>query len=118
MARPHQLGSGVLTMLLDFSFTEFLTLKVVRALYVLAIGGAGILALLIAYAGFQRSFLSGLGGLLVAAVLFLVVVVLVRIWLEATVVFFRVADNTAEIAEQAAAISVNTGKQDAHSRMV
>ncbi len=97
--------------LFDFSFTEFLTLSIIRILYGVAVAAVGLLVMFIALAGFQRSFLTGLGTLVIAGLLFVLTIVIVRVWLEAAVVFFRIADNTAEIAEHAARIAVNTASQ-------
>lgn len=101
--------AGVLATLFDFSFSEFITLKMLKVLYALVIAALGLLALLFVFAGFQLSFLTGVGSVVGAGVLFLLAVTLARIWLEAAVVFFRIAENTAEVAEHAAAIAVSAG---------
>lgn len=111
MKPTHRDPAGVIATLFNFSFTEFLTLKVVRLLYVVAVVGGGLAALIVGFAGFSRSFMTGAGTLLIAALVYLVGLALTRIWLEAMVVFFRLADSTAEVAEQAAQITVNTGRQ-------
>jgi hypothetical protein len=102
-------GTGAFATLFDFSFTESLTLKVVRLLYLVAAGGGAVAALAFGAAGFGRSSLTGAGTLLVAVIVYLVGLAVTRLWLEAVVVFFRLADTAAEIAEQSAQIAVNTG---------
>lgn len=83
-----------LNALLDFRFEQFITLKFISVLYIIAIGLAGLAALVFAFSGFSAGFLSGLFTLILAPILFLAYVVASRIWLELIVVIFRIADNT------------------------
>ncbi len=98
----------LLSSLFDFSFTEFLTPKIAKALYGFSVAILGLVALLIVGRGLGESLLVGLGYLLFAAVLFLFSVTVLRVWLETAVIFFRIAENTAEIAEHEAEIAINT----------
>lgn len=105
--------------LLDLSFTEFITLKIIKWLYIAAILGVGLLGLFMVLAGFGEGFLMGLGWLIVVALLAVMAITVIRVWLEAVVVFFRIADNTTELAEHGARIAVNTsngGKSRGHPR--
>ncbi|MFQ5890230.1 MAG: DUF4282 domain-containing protein [Gemmatimonadota bacterium] len=101
---PHRL----LRALFDLSFTDFVTLKIARALYALTIMTAGLVGLGLVLVGLQRSPLAGLGAAVLSVLFFLASVTFVRIALEVAVVFFRIADNTAEIAEHEAAVAMNT----------
>jgi alpha-tubulin suppressor-like RCC1 family protein len=97
----------VVSALLDFLFTEFVTTRLVKAIYVLAVVLGGVLGLGgVAYA-LSRSLHTGLLVALVAGSGFAVFVLAVRIWLEALLVFFRLADHTAEMLEHEAAIALN-----------
>lgn len=100
--------------LLDTSFSEFITLKIIKWLYLAAMLGVGLLGLFLAFAGFAQGFLIGLGSLIVVALVSVLAITVIRVWFEAAVVFFRIAENTAEVAEQAAAIAVNTAAQPSH----
>lgn len=95
MASPK----GFFELLLDFSFSEFIALRLVGFLYGLAIFFAGLGSLSILLAGFGRGFATGLGALILAPLLFLFNVVLSRIILETLVVAFRTAMNTGRTAE-------------------
>ena len=108
MKATHLDPAGVIATLFDFSFTEFLTLKVVRLVYAVAVLGGGLAAAGIGLVGFGRSVLTGLWTLLLATFLYLLGLVITRMWLEAAVVFFRLADSAAEVGEQAAQIALNT----------
>jgi hypothetical protein len=79
---------GVVSVLFDFSFTEFVTTRLVKAIYVLAVVLGGVLGLVgVAYA-LSRSLLLGLLAVLGASAVFAVFVLAVRICLEALLVVF------------------------------
>lgn len=103
--------------LFDFSFSEFVTTRLVKAIYVGVVVLAGLLGLLsVAYA-LSKSLLAGLLTVLIAGAVLALVVLAVRIWLEALLVFFRLADHAAEMLEHEAAIAMNTSRaQVASSR--
>jgi hypothetical protein len=92
---------GLFEILVDWSFTEFLTIRVVKFLYILGIVVTGIEALVVLI-GFVGSM--GFGGLIlgiiVAPIVFCLGVLMVRIWLEILIVMFRIADNTSVLVEQ------------------
>lgn len=85
--------------LFDLSFDEFITMKIIRIVYILSIIAAGVGALVFLFgtaaAGGAGGFILGL---IVAAILFLIYVILARIWLEIVMVLFKIAENTSVIA--------------------
>ncbi|WP_223267074.1 DUF4282 domain-containing protein [Chlorobium phaeovibrioides] len=89
--------------LFDFSFKEFITLQIVKYLYILSMVFAAITALGTLGAGFtsmQFNFWSGLGGILMAPIVFFLLVLLARLLLEALVATFRIAENTSILVEK------------------
>lgn len=101
--------SGFIKRLFDLSFKEFITIKIIKVLYILAIIGAGIWALVVLFGGFAgRSFGSFLGGLVLAPVVFLLSVTFSRIWLETLIVLFRIAENTSRMAGSSTATTPKT----------
>ncbi len=106
----RQTARGYIEPLFDLSFTQFITTKVVKLVYVLTIGLAALGVLLLFVATVNDSFLLALGMLAVTLPFAALFVIASRMWLEAVVVFFRIADNTAELAEQGAAIAMNTAR--------
>ncbi len=89
---------GFFASLFDFSFTEFVTMKIIKFIFILGLIGAAIVSLasLVGAAGF--------GGfkwysLLLAPLMFIGIVFLLRIWLELVMVTFRIADNTKRLVE-------------------
>jgi len=94
---------GFFRALFDFSFTQFVTEKIIMALYILAIVLFLFVVIIGVVAAFTQGFWEGIIGLIFSPVLLLVYIVIVRVWLEFIVVVFRIADHTA-------ATAVNTRK--------
>lgn len=94
-------STGFIGSLFDLSFSEFVTTKIIKFLFVLAIIGSAIGALAIIIAGFSSgSGALGMLALLLSPVVFFVYVLLSRVWLELIIVVFRIAENTGRLVEQ------------------
>lgn len=91
--------TGFLTSLFDLSFTRFVSVSLVRVLYLLAIVMAIVLVIVGVVAGFSNSFSAGITALVLAPIFFFLYVLFVRVLLEIIIVVFRIADYTREIAE-------------------
>ena len=85
--------------LFDFSFSRFITPKVVGLLYVLVMLFAGVILLGIISSGFNNGFLSGLGSLIVAPIVALTYLLFARLSLEALVAGIKTAENTSEMKQ-------------------
>ena len=83
----------------DVSFTEFITLKLIKFLYILGLLGIAIGVLLMVLGAFSQGFVTGLGSLMLGAIGALLAVAFLRVYLEIIAVVFRIASNTARIAE-------------------
>jgi hypothetical protein len=90
---------GLITVLFDFSFSEFIIFRIIRILYALFIFLAGLASLVIISAGFNLGFGQGILSLLIAPLLFLLYVISTRVALETLIVSFQTAENTRRIAE-------------------
>lgn len=93
-----QNDKGLLGSLFDLSFSSFITTRLVKVLFALAIVASAIGALVIAVSGFSQGFFAGLGTLLMAVLMFFIYVIAVRVWLELIIVIFRIAENVSLIA--------------------
>jgi hypothetical protein len=92
-------NKGFFVRLFDLSFSDFVTTKIVSLLYIIAIILAGLLSLAMLSNGLNsRSGWTGVASLISAPLFFFLFVLLARIWLEAVVVVFRIADNTSIMA--------------------
>lgn len=90
---------GFLESLMDFSFTAFVTSRIIKLLYGLSIAGVGLLVLILIITGFSMSTLAGIVMLLfVAPLVFIVSVIYARVLLEIVIVIFRISEHSAEIA--------------------
>jgi ABC-type maltose transport system permease subunit len=93
-----------ITPLFDFSFSQFITNKVARILYALAL----MSLMLVSVIGYGRFVLDADGffgttgaliiGLPLAALFFLVTTAIVRVSYEMIIVLFRIAENVQNIA--------------------
>ena len=89
-----------LSALFDFSFSEFVTTKIIKILYGIFIVLAGIAALVAIIVGFIDSAGQGILMLILSPLVFLLYVIMARVWLELVIVIFRIAENVGEIAER------------------
>lgn len=93
---------GFIGRIFDLSFSEFVTTKVIKFIFVLQIIGAVVFSFGFMVSGFRAGFGKGLLFLILTPVVFFVITLLSRIWCELLVVVFKIADNTSKIANQTA----------------
>ncbi|RKY28153.1 MAG: hypothetical protein DRP83_01185 [Planctomycetota bacterium] len=91
---------GFLGSLFDFSFSEFVTTRVIKTLFVVAIVMVGLGTIGLIISGFSKSATMGVFMLLLSPLFFLLYVLFARIWLELIIVMFRIAENTGRLVEQ------------------
>jgi hypothetical protein len=92
---------GFFGALFDLSFSEFVTTKLIKVLYIilLIVMALGYLALVIA--GFSQSFWGGLLMLvIVGPIATLLYIIMARVYMELLIVIFRIAENTGELVKQ------------------
>lgn len=97
---------GLFATLFDTSFSSFITTKFIRILYIILILVLGVAAF-VALFGFATAFSEFMPWIVgfvlalpVAALVFLVYVILARIWLEIIIVVFRMAENIQRMADR------------------
>ena len=91
---------GLLSSLLDLSFTTFITSKLIKLLYAMAIMFAALVAAALLVWGFSQGAVAGLLMLVVTPLVFLATVIYARVLLEIMIMVFRMAEHLAEIARQ------------------
>ena len=92
---------GFFGSLFDFSFSSFVTGKLIKVLYVLAIILAALGAVgIIVFANSPMSTMNPVVAIIVAPIIFLLYIILARVQLEILIVIFRMSEHLAEIAEQ------------------
>ena len=92
--------TGLLAWVFDFSFRDFVTLKLIRFLYGLSLFFSGIAALIFIIMGFQGSVGYGILSLILSPLIFLILAFISRVYLEIIIVLFRIEENTAELLKQ------------------
>lgn len=95
-------GKSFLSMLFDLSFDDFVTVRIIRVIYVISIIAAAIVGLF----WFVTFASNGAGGAILALILvpiaFLLYVIIARVWLEAFMAIFKIAENTSYMARNGA----------------
>jgi hypothetical protein len=92
---------GFLSALFDFSFTSFVTTRIIRVLYILIMVLAVISALVYTIVAFRISAVFGLLTLVIGDPLFIIIVMaLWRLVLESFVVRFRIAEDVRALRER------------------
>jgi len=94
----QQAGQSFLKSLFDLSFSEFITPKIIKVLYIIAMAVAALVALvfiIVAFAG--GGAVSGIFALIFAPVVFILYVIMARVWLELVMVFFSMNDKLKSI---------------------
>ena len=91
---------GFLGALFDFSFSEFITIKLIQVLFIIGIIFSAIVALIFIVSGFNISSGAGILFLILSPIIFVLYVILIRIWLEIIIVIFKIAENTKKLAEK------------------
>ena len=93
---------GFLVSLFDLSFTEFVTTRLIKVLFVLAIIGSAIGGITLVATGLlSDSGAAGALSLLLGPLAFFVLLLLARLWLEVIIVLFRIAENTGRLVQYA-----------------
>jgi hypothetical protein len=94
-------NKGLLGCVFDISFSEFVTPRLIKILFIIAIVGSAMGALTILRGGLvANDAVIFLASLIMAPVVFLVCVLWSRVCLELIMVVFRIAENTDRLVEQ------------------
>ncbi|NLG29348.1 MAG: DUF4282 domain-containing protein [Chloroflexi bacterium] len=88
-----------LAALFDFSFSEFVTTKLIKVLYGFELVVAALLIIGVVIGAFLRSVGAGLIALVLSPVAFVLAALGARVWTELLIVIFRIAENTGDIAK-------------------
>ncbi len=88
---------GLISTLLDFSFSSFITTKFIKFIYAILVFGAGLGVIAFIIGGFRAGLLQGLFHVLVSPIIGLLYLIFVRMWTELIVVAFRIAEHLRSI---------------------
>ena len=94
-AHSRQQAGTFLASLFDLKFASFITLKLIRLLYLLGMLLGALTALGAIVAAFNVNSALGVLALVLSPLVFLLVLVYVRVTLELVAILFRIEENTA-----------------------
>lgn len=98
MSTPQAQARGFLATLFDFSFSSYVTPKLIRAIYVFVVVVSALAALVFVLGAFATNVFLGLVTLVILApLLFLFYVVVYRVFLEVVMAVFTIAENTTRL---------------------
>ena len=80
--------------LFDFSFSEFITLDIIKIVYIILLIFAGLFTLGAIIAGFTSHWAAGVLALIFSPVIFGLLAIIYRIWCEIILILFRIEMNT------------------------
>lgn len=90
---------GFFASLFDLSFSDFITIRLIKVLYILAIAGSVLGGLILIISGFANGFGTGILFLLLSPLVVILYILMARIWLELVIVVFRIAENTSQLVK-------------------
>jgi hypothetical protein len=90
-------GDAGIAALFDFSFNRFITLSVIKVVYLLGMVIIALMWLIAVISAFTQGALQGLGVLVVGTLFAILYLIFFRIWLELIVVIFRIGENTSRM---------------------
>jgi hypothetical protein len=101
--RKNMEERGFFASLFDLSFQEFITPRIIKLLFILAIIGSAIGGLFIFSNGLRMMSFSpiiGIAIMVLSPIVFLLYVLFARMWLEVIMVMFRIAENTSKLVDR------------------
>lgn len=90
---------GFFSSLFDFSFTEFITPKIISILFIIGVIGSGISALGFIVSGFAADVVMGILFLILSPIVFLLMVIVFRVYMEIIIILFKIYENIKTISE-------------------
>ena len=101
MTEPQKYQDAGIGTLFDLSFKRFVTLNVIKILYLLGLVVIALFWLMGVIVAFtQGGAAAGIGVMITLSALSLLQIVFYRVWLELIVVIFRIGENTSKLVEQ------------------
>ncbi len=88
---------GFVGMIFDSSFSEFVTTRVIKVLLYLAMIVNAIWTIVIIVGGFSQGVLAGIIALILSPLIYIILMLIARIYLELLIVVFRIADELKSI---------------------
>jgi len=91
---------GFFEKLFDFNFKEFITLKILKILYIIALIAIGVLLIVGIVYFFNQSTSTGVLFLIFSPLFFLLGAMLVRVYLEVIAIIFRIEEEVKKLSKK------------------
>ncbi|MDA8290812.1 MAG: DUF4282 domain-containing protein [Actinomycetota bacterium] len=104
-------AKGFLRSLYDFSFTTFVTTRIVRTLYIVTTIVYSLVAIVVFVGLVSRGGADVAIGVIGVPIAYVLYLALARVSLEVVAVVFRIAEYAREIRDQGRAIATDSGEQ-------
>lgn len=106
---PSALRDAGLAAMLDFSFSRFITLSIIKILYILGLVAIAFVWLAATVAAFGMGAIAGIGMAITGAIIAVVYAIFFRVSLELIVMIFRIGENTSKLVELRGGTPAPTG---------
>lgn len=93
------MANAGLTAMLDFSFSRFITLSIIKVLYILGLVAIAFVWLAVTVASFSMGAAAGIGAMITGAIIAVIYMIFFRVSLELIVIIFRIGENTSKLVE-------------------
>lgn len=103
---------GFLGTMFDFSFSEFITTKVIKVLLGLAMIINAVITIFVIVNAFRAGVVGGIIVLIISPLIYLIMMLFSRIYLELIIVVFRIAENLMAIKEKLGAKEIESGDKE------
>ncbi|MCX6349364.1 MAG: DUF4282 domain-containing protein [Candidatus Aureabacteria bacterium] len=90
---------GMIGTIFDFSFDRFVTTKVIKILLGLAMIGNAVITIAVIVGGFNSSVFAGILAIILSPVIYVIMMLVSRIYLELIIVAFRIVEHLSGIEE-------------------
>ena len=91
---------GLMRVLTDLSFKQFITPRIIRTVYLISLVSAALASITWMFSGFKEGVMSGLFTFVTGPVAFFFYILAARVGLEFMLAVFRIAENTEKLREK------------------
>lgn len=96
-------AKGFLRSLYDFGFTSLITMRIIKFVYALLVISYSIVAVILLLVGLASGKPAGiLLAIIFVPIFYLIYLIMLRIWMEVIVVFFKIGEDVHAIRHRAA----------------
>ena len=92
------MNKSFISSLFDFSFTDFITPKIISTLYIIGVIFAIIGSLAFIVVGFTQGIGAGIVALLLSPIYFALMVIFIRVYMEIIIILFKINEGISRLS--------------------